>query len=66
MAGSNGTGTEVDVKPRKDGTLPFISVSDTEARVLSWIVTFIFTAYLTVGLLALLFQKFRFLVVNSL
>ncbi|MBI3616137.1 MAG: hypothetical protein HY211_06440 [Candidatus Omnitrophica bacterium] len=54
MAGSNGTETEVDAKPHKMESLPFIPVSDLQAKFLSGAVTFIFTAYLTVGLLALL------------
>ena len=63
MAGSNGTGTDVEFRESK--SLPFISVSDCEARILSGIVTFIFTAYLTVGFLALLFHKFGFLDVKN-
>ncbi|MBI3616510.1 MAG: hypothetical protein HY211_08375 [Candidatus Omnitrophica bacterium] len=54
MAGSNGIKTEVDMKNSKTESLPFIAVSNFQARFLSGVVTFIFTAYLTVGLLVLL------------
>lgn len=50
MAGSNGTEVE-EVAPQKLKSLPFISVSDRQARFLSGMVTLIFTVYFTTLLL---------------
>jgi len=51
MTGNNGTEIEVDMKPNKTESLPFIPVSDFQARFLSGAVTFIFTVYFTTLLL---------------
>lgn len=47
MAGS----TEIETEPKKSESLPFIPVSDSQARFLRAGVTFIFTVYLTTLLL---------------
>ena len=57
--------TESETELKKPESLPLIPVPDSQARFLSGIVTLIFTAYLTVGLMALLFQKAGFLVVRN-
>lgn len=43
--------TETEIEPKKSESLPFIPVSDSQARFLSAGVTFIFTVYLTTLLL---------------
>lgn len=64
MAGS--TETQVDAEPRKPESLPTIPVSDFQAKILSGIVTFVFTVYFTTLLLVFVAIPFLKLVARLL
>jgi len=60
MAGS--TETEIDAEPRKPESLPGIPVTNFQARILSGMVTLIFTVYFTTLLLVFVAMPFLKLV----